>query len=411
MKTLKATIWTSAVLLGLCGLVAMPATADHVINDDCIIVGSMCVGVDCVNGESFGFDTLRLKENNTRIDFTDTSSTSSFPTGDWTIVANDSSNGGRNAFYVNADAGNSDTGTKFLIEGDSQDNAIYATSNRVGFGTNSPSVELHVVDGDSPTLRLEQDGSSGFAPQTWDLSGNEANFFVRDVTTGSRLPFRTRPGAPTSSIDVAASGNVGIGTGSPAAPMHIRRTTTGFATEGLLKVESTADEQTRIRVENDGAQQTGMVFGNSVVDWSFVNNGAGNFIANSVGTGLGNELTIDGVSGNVTILGSLIAQGGDGVTDPGDTFPDYVFEDNYPLMPISELAAFVEKERHLPNVFSVDDIRAAKGINMTKLQLQILEKVEELVLYTIEQQDTILEQQTTIEALHQRLNALEGSQE
>ena len=61
-------------------------------------------------------------------------------------------------------------------------------------------------------MRLEQNNSGGFTAQTWDVAGNEANFFVRDVTGGSRLPFRIRPGAPTSSIDINASGNVGIGT-------------------------------------------------------------------------------------------------------------------------------------------------------------------------------------------------------
>ena len=35
------------------------------------------------------------------------------------------------------------------------------------------------------------------------MAGNETNFFIRDVTNGSKLPFRIRPGAPTSSIDVA----------------------------------------------------------------------------------------------------------------------------------------------------------------------------------------------------------------
>jgi hypothetical protein len=64
-------------------------------------------------------------------------------------------------------------------------------------------------------MRLEQNSGGGFTAQTWDIAGNEANFFVRDVTGGSRLPFRIRPGAPTSSIDIAASGNVGIGTASP----------------------------------------------------------------------------------------------------------------------------------------------------------------------------------------------------
>ena len=54
-------------------------TRDFVINDDLIVDGSACIGFDCVNGESFGFDTVRLKENNLRIKFDDTSVAASFP--------------------------------------------------------------------------------------------------------------------------------------------------------------------------------------------------------------------------------------------------------------------------------------------------------------------------------------------
>jgi len=62
--------------------------------------------------------------------------------------------------------------------------------------------------GDTPGIRLQQTNANGFTPQTWDMGGNEANFFIRDLTGGSRLPFRIRPGAPTSSIDIGASGAV-----------------------------------------------------------------------------------------------------------------------------------------------------------------------------------------------------------
>src|SRR5213075_177957 len=67
----------------------------------------------------------------------------------------------------------------------------------------------------------EQNNAGGFTAQTWDIAGNEANFFVRDVTGGSRLPFRIRPGAPTSSIDISATGNVGVGTASPNALLQL----------------------------------------------------------------------------------------------------------------------------------------------------------------------------------------------
>ena len=83
--------------------------------------------------------------------------------------------------------------------------------------TSSPALDVHINTGNTPAHRLEQNASGGWGVQTWDIAGNEANFFVRDVTSGSRLPFRIRPGAPTSSIDIAANGNVGIGTASPSS--------------------------------------------------------------------------------------------------------------------------------------------------------------------------------------------------
>jgi len=200
----------------------MAAHADQVFIDDLIVQGSAAVGIDASNGESFGFDTLRLKENNLRIHFDDTSVSASFPSNDWRLVANDTSNGGANKFSIeDATAGR----TPFTVEASAPSNSLYVEDGgRVGFGTNTPIVNLHVKEGNSPTLRLEQDGSSGFTPQTWDVAGNEANFFIRDATNGSKLPLQIKPSAPTASIFVAADGDVGIGSASPDAQLHLRDT-------------------------------------------------------------------------------------------------------------------------------------------------------------------------------------------
>ncbi|NQZ13023.1 MAG: hypothetical protein HRT35_38245, partial [Algicola sp.] len=189
------------------------AIADQVIQDDLVVVGSICAGFDCVNGESFGFDTLRLKENNLRIKFQDTSSSSSFPSGDWQLTINDSVNGGANWIgFEDIDSGR----TPFTILQGAPNYSIYVSSNgNVGMGTTTPLVDLVIKQGNTPTVRLEQDGSSGFAAQTWDMGGNEANFFIRDVTNGSKLPFRIVPSAPNASIYVAADGDIGFETTTP----------------------------------------------------------------------------------------------------------------------------------------------------------------------------------------------------
>ena len=81
------------------GQIPMSA-ADELILDDLIVDGSACIGFDCVNGESFGFDTIRLKENNLRIKFDDTSVAASFPRTDWQLTANASANGGASKFSI-----------------------------------------------------------------------------------------------------------------------------------------------------------------------------------------------------------------------------------------------------------------------------------------------------------------------
>ena len=98
------------------------ATADQVFIDDIIVGGSACIGFDCVNGESFGFDTIRLKENNLRIKFVDTSSSASFPTNDWQLTANETSNGGANKFSI--DDVNSGR-TPFTIEAGAPSHSLY----------------------------------------------------------------------------------------------------------------------------------------------------------------------------------------------------------------------------------------------------------------------------------------------
>lgn len=217
-------------------LIAKP---DDVIADDLIVQGSACVGLDCVNGEVFGFDSIRMKENNTRIQFEDTSA-AGFPLNNWQIRANSSGAGGASflGFVDQGAAGNSETGTiVFEVDAGAPANSLkVASTGKVGLRTGTPALDLQITTSDTPAHRLEQTNAGGFTAQTWDIAGNEANFFVRDVTGGSRLPFRIRPGAPTSSVDIAASGNVGIGFASPSQRLEVRGAAAGLpATSGTTQ--------------------------------------------------------------------------------------------------------------------------------------------------------------------------------
>ncbi|MEM1181204.1 MAG: tail fiber domain-containing protein [Acidobacteriota bacterium] len=219
----------------------------QVFADDVIVQGSQCVGIDCETFESFGFDTQRIKENNLRIHFVDTSDSANFPGNDWRITVNDSDNGGSNYFAIDDATG----GTRpFRLDAGAPDNSLYLSNDgRIGIGTSSPALNLHVVEGNTPSLRLEQDGSDGFGSHTWDVAGNETNFFVRDVTNSSALPFRILPGGNNNGFVMAGDGDVGLGTASPRADLHVlgggtAHTPSNGAVVGLFQNNAS---------ENDGA--------------------------------------------------------------------------------------------------------------------------------------------------------------
>ncbi|WP_417493259.1 hypothetical protein [Maricaulis sp.] len=231
------------------------ASADIQHLDDVIITFSLCVGTDCNNGENFGFDTLRLKENNLRLHFDDTSVSSSFPNNDWRLVANDSANGGANYFAIeDSTAGR----IPFRVVAGAPASSLYvASSGNVGIGTSTPVVNLHTVSGNTPTLRLEQNGTSGFTAQTWDLGGNEANFFLRDLTHGSRMPIRVEPNTPSNTMYLESTGHVGMGTTDPNQAVLDVRSTEGslasFSGNGTKFLHLTSNDGggVQIRLEAD----------------------------------------------------------------------------------------------------------------------------------------------------------------
>ena len=118
---------------------------------------------------------------------------------------------------------------------------------------------------------------------------------MRDVTSGSSLPFRIRPGAPTSSLDISATGDVGIGTASPETLQG------GLNSVGtILQVRNSADHAQLalsaagagkvpdIKMENSDATATRRVFetvyegGNNLVKWRFANETNGSITQDNV---------------------------------------------------------------------------------------------------------------------------------
>lgn len=70
------------------------------------------------------------------------------------------------------------------------------------------------------------------------------------------------------------------------------------------------------------------------------------------------------------------------------TWPDYVFEENYPLPPLMEVEKFVQASKHLKDVPSVQEVNA-NGYSVSAMDAVLLKKIEELTLYIIQQQKEI----------------------
>ena len=96
-------------------------------------------------------------------------------------------------------------------------------------------------------------------------------------------------------------------------------------------------------------------------------------------------------------------------------WPDYVFAKGYKRMPLQDLKSFIEENHHLPNIPSQKEIKEAGGISVGEMNAKLLEKLEELTLYLIEEDEKIdaLRDELTLlkkenEALKNRLENLEN---
>jgi hypothetical protein len=387
-------------------------------NADGVIRNSLCTGLDCPDLPAFGDSTMLMMENNARIKFGDTS-VGAFPGNDWEIEANSDLSGGANYLGFN-DCGTADddggcaTDLVFAVEAGARQNALYVESDGdVGIGTSNPVLDLHIVTGDTPGLRLDQDGSSGFSPQVWDIAGNETNFFVRDVTNGSKYPFRIRPGATTSAIDISNTGNVGINTASPTDKLHVfdgdlrvQRNTAGTADHAALFLQQSGSATPSAWVIRANASTGSLEIKDAVAAASalkFRSGAANNSIV--VGPEAGGEPRV-GI-GKTTPAGTLDVQGTIFLSGT-QVHPDFVFEPTYNLESIDEHAQYMWSNKHLPAVGKGEyDENGMARIELGKQQVGLLEELEKAHIYIDQLYNTLQQQASTIEELQERLLALE----
>jgi hypothetical protein len=179
-------------------------------------------------------------------------------------------------------------------------------------------------------------------------------------------------------------GYVGIGTTTPLAPLDVKVATNQHVQ--ILPNTNGAYPNTVGIVSINDANTAYTPLGFYASNYYFGNGKVG------IGTTTPDEaLTVKGkIHTNEVII------------DMKDPIADYVFHPTYKLMPLPDVEQYVKTNSHLPEIPSASEV-AKNGMSMGEMQNKLLQKVEELTLYVIEQQKKIEAQTAQIQDLQKRI--------
>ncbi|MFZ6009572.1 MAG: hypothetical protein ACOYXT_04430 [Bacteroidota bacterium] len=90
---------------------------------------------------------------------------------------------------------------------------------------------------------------------------------------------------------------------------------------------------------------------------------------------------------------------------PVKNWADYVFKDDYKLRNLDEVADYIKKNKHLPNIPSQATL-AENGYSVHEMNIKMMEKIEELTLYLIEKENQVKALVTEQKSLRTELDSL-----
>ena len=210
------------------------------------------------------------------------------------------------------------------------------------------------------------------------------------------------PGPFKESMRITRSGYIGIGTTTPDRQLTVQgHVNIGGTTNGQMWVRhingkaptTTSNDNLYLNYSNGKDVYVG---GSSTISGSDLFIPKGN-----VGIGTTNTKGYD-----LAIAGKAVAE--EVVVKLQSAWPDYVFENVYELPTLEEVEKQIKDKGHLSNIPSAEEVEK-NGVELGEMNKKLLEKIEELTLYTIEQEKRIKElekQQNKIKELEEKLDAL-----
>ena len=305
--------------------------------------------------------------------------------------------------------------------------SIISTMDNVGIGTANPISKLHLYNGASgraphgfADLAIEDDGPGmvsilspntenayyGFADTDDDFVAGIQYYHPSDI-----MYFRVNNHA--SDMVITKDGNVGIGTTTPSERLRI---STGTSGDAILTIEADTDnndeyDNPMIKLRQDGGA-IGVNIGYSEE----------NFGGNIFGIGTRHShvekwdtFSINTASGNVgigtknagawklAVKGKIRAE----EIKVETSWSDYVFAKDYDLPTLKEVEQHIAEKGHLINIPSAKEVEE-NGILLGEMNKLLLEKIEELTLYTLQQQKALEEQKSKNQDLEKRLGRFES---